>query len=113
MIIHGKERKFLYTVKASEEIGALCGGEIANIGKLLESDNTKKKVNAILDIIQILNKGYEEAKVFEEPGYVADVISKEELKVLPFKVVKELEMEAFMAISDGTETTVETEEEKN
>lgn len=113
MIIRGKERKFLYTIKASEEIGSFCGGNIAKLAELLDSDDTAKRLNAIVNVIQILNKGYEEARAFEEPGYVPDVVTVEELKFLPVKTVKELELEAFAAISGGTETTVEIEEEKN
>ena len=112
MIIYGKERKFLCTVEATEEISNLCkDGNIGNLTELFEGENLSEKLDNIVEIVRSLNKGYEKAKAFEEPGYVADVISREEIKSLPFKTLIDLEAEAIEAISIGMGVTVETEPE--
>ena len=116
MIIHGKERKFLYTVRAAQEIAAICkNGDISNLMELIENSSATGRMGTIVDILCILNKGFEQAREFEEPGYVADFLSKEELECVPLKMLSELEAEAFTAFAEGTKTTVEVEpsSEKN
>lgn len=114
MIIHGKERNFLFTVAASEDIAGLCrGGDLENIGELFEKGTATDRINAIIDVVVILNKGYESAKVFEDPEHVPDVITKEELKAIPMNMLKEIEQEALDSIAIGMGITVETEPEKN
>jgi hypothetical protein len=116
MVVHVKERKFLYTVRAAQEIAALCkDGDISNLMELMETDSLTKRVANIINIICSLNKGYEQAKEFEEPGYTADVITAAELECVPLATLYELEIEALAAFGEGTKTTVEVEpsSEKN
>ncbi len=116
MVVHGKERKFLYTVRAAQEIAALCkDGDISNLMELMENGSATGRMETIINILIILNKGYEQSKEFEEPGYKADFLTKEELECVPLKMLHELEMEAFEAFGEGTKTTVEVEpsSEKN
>lgn len=112
MVVFGKERKFLCTVEATEEISNLCkDGNIANLTELFDGENLSEKLNNIVEIVRSLNKGYEKAKSFEEPGHLPDIITREEIKSLPFKTLVELEAEAIEAISIGMGVTVETEPE--
>lgn len=114
MVIHGKERKFLCTVEAVEEISSICkDGNIENLMELFEEGTVTDKIGKIIDLVCALNKGYEKAKKFEEPGYTPDIITKEELKAIPIKMMTEIQNEALEAISFGLSSTVETEPEKN
>lgn len=116
MVVHGKERKFLYTVRAAQEIAALCkDGDISNLMELIENGSATGRMESIINILCILNKGYEQAKEFEEPGYTADVITAAELECVPLTMLHKLETEAFEAFGEGTKTTVEVEpsSEKN
>ena len=80
---------------------------------LFEKGTATDRINAIIDVVVILNKGYESAKVFEDPEHVPDVITKEELKAIPMNMLKEIEQEALDSIAIGMGITVETEPEKN
>ena len=112
MEIYGKERKFLCTVEATMEISNLCkDGNIENLMDLFDEGNISDKINNIVDIVYFLNKGYEKSKAFEEPGYVADYLSKEAIKTLPLTTLTQIEDEAIEAISIGMGVTVETEPE--
>ena len=114
MIIHGKERGFLCTVEAVEEISKICrDGNIENLLEVFEEGTVTDKINKIIDLVCALNKGYEKNKAFEEPGYTSDIITKEELKAVPIKMMTEIQNEALEAISFGVSATVETEPEKN
>ncbi len=114
MIIHGKERKFLCTVEAVEDISSICrDGNIENLMEVFEEGTVTDKIGKIIDLVLALNKGYEKSKAFEELGYVPDVITKEELKAVPIKMMTEIQNEAIEAISFGMGITVETEPEKN
>lgn len=84
MIIHGKERNFLFTVAASEDIAGLCrGGDLENIGELFEKGTATDRINAIIDVVVILNKGYESAKVLKTRNTFRTLLQRKNSKQFP------------------------------
>lgn len=111
MLVKGREIKFLRTVGAACEIADICiNGDIANIGKLFEG-TTKSRITNMAHIIHSLNEGYEEAKAFDEEGYVANPISVKELMLLDDDTFNALFVEATDAFY-ADKQTVEVEPEK-
>lgn len=114
MIIHGKERKFKLTVGAAIEIAALCPDkDIRNIGTILDDTATLEDSTGLTaDIIIALNRGYEQAKSYEEPGYIADPISKDEILTLETKDLISMRGEAFAAFLADAQVSIEAEPAK-
>ena len=111
MLIKGREIKFLRTVGAACEIADICpNGDMANIGKLFEG-TTKNRITNMAQVIHFLNEGYEEAKAFDEEGYVPNPITVKELMVLDDDTFNELFVEATGAFY-ADKQTVEVEPEK-
>lgn len=111
MLIKGREIKFLRTVGAACEIADICpNGDMANIGKLFEG-TTKNRITNMAQVIHFLNQGYEEAKAFDEEGYVPKPITVKELMTLDEDTFNELFVEATGAFY-ADKQTVEVEPEK-
>lgn len=113
MVIHGKERKFKLTVGASVKIAELCpDGELCRIEELLRAPYAAA-TTSIMQIIAEMNRGYEEAKSYEEPGYAADPITVKELETLTAAELLALQTEALRAFRGDSTPTVEVEPDKN
>lgn len=112
MIVNGKDIRFLRTVKINFDIAKVCpGGKISNIGELFEGEDEETYKNMLM-FIQLLNQGYEDAKHYEDPSHVPDVISVEEMMFLPFDQMNRLFVEATDAFF-GIKQTVEVEPSKS
>lgn len=110
MIIHGKERGFKLTVGASSKISKLCpGGDIKNIGKLFKDIDTATMIDYIAEICSVLSEGYENSKKYEEPGYVPDILSADEVMTLGIDEISELQDEMMTTIEKDMGTTIKTE----
>lgn len=114
MLIHGKERKFKLTVGAAIEIAALCPDkDLRNIGAVLDDTATiAERTDLTAGIIVALNRGYEQARSYEEPGYAADPITRDEILSLDMKALVSLRGEAFAAFLADSQVTVEAEPAK-
>lgn len=112
MKIRGKEIQFLRTVKATSDIASLCPEkDIERIGELFEGDlPTTLETGA--KIIHFLNEGYEMNKHFDDPSYVPQVLSVEEIMYLNENEFTELMQSALKGMTNGTETLIEVEEPK-
>ena len=111
MLIKGREIKFLRTVGAACEIADICpNGDLKNVGKLFEG-TSKTRITNMAHIIHFLNQGYEEAKAFDEEGYVPKPITVKELMTLDEDTFNELFVEATGAFY-ADKQTVEVEPEK-
>lgn len=102
MIIHGKERRFLYTVEAQRMISELCPKkDIRNLGELfdVEKMNPVEILRVTMKLIVILNTGYERARRWNDPGYKPDPITEEELADLTTDELQKAQVEAFRAIN--------------
>ena len=109
MIIHGKERGFRRTVWASVEIAKICPGrDIDKLPDLLRQDHASA-METTAKLISILINADEKAREYEEPGYKADLISADELLMLPDSIFKEVEEEAMKLYNADSQTTVEVE----
>ena len=112
MKIHGKERGFLLTVGASADIAKLCpDGDMSRIGEALEG-GFDKSMGVIMDMMLIMNKGYEQNKMYETPGYEMDLLTKDELMALPLADLMELQNFALAQFKADSAPEIELEEQK-
>ncbi len=110
MVIHGKERSFRLTVGASSKISKLCPGkDIKNIGKLFSGTDTATMIDLVAEICSILSEGHENAKKYEEPGYVPDVLSADEVMTLTLDEISGLQDEMMATIERDMATEIKTE----
>lgn len=114
MIIHGKERNFKMTVAASAAIADLCpDGDISRLDELLNNLRYSDKMMLMAKISVILNRGYEDAAKYENPGYAVDYLCENELLSLGTKEFMDVQTSALSAISSDTQTTVEVDTKKD
>lgn len=109
MQIYGKERKFLLTVGASAEVAKACPGQkLANLSKLFGTGaDDVVSIEGTAALIVALNKGYEMARSFREPGYHPDPLTVDQVLTLDMTTFRELAAEAGKAMAP--ERTIETE----
>lgn len=113
MKIHGREIKFLRTVKATADLAKLCpNGDINRIGELFSEKDISTTIESGAKLIHFLNEGYEMNKQFMEPGYKPNIISVEEIMYLDDATYTSLIQSAMKGLSMGAETTIEVEEPK-
>ncbi len=112
MKVQGREIKFLRTVKANFDIAEICpDGKQDNVDKLWEGDTAEVSMNMIKFII-LMNKGYEEAKHFEDPAYEIHLLDEESLMYMDIADINTLFQEAVDAYI-GIKQTVEVEPSKS
>lgn len=116
MNIKGRERYFLLTVKAANEVGKLCpNGDFNKFGDITEGKTFSEIVKMDLQIAEILINEYEQNKAIENEGYVPDLISLSDMAdssiITPFWI-RTLEREMIQAISRDAFGHIETEETK-
>ena len=114
MVIKGKERNFLLTVQAANEIAEFCPNNDFNRFAEITADKNFSEICAMdLKIAAILINEYEQNKAMENAGYKPDIINLDDLasRVTPFWV-KQLETEIIKAIMRDAFGQIETEETK-
>lgn len=109
MQVYGKERKFLLTVGASAEVAKVCPGQkLANLAKLFgTAADDVVSIEGTAALIVALNKGYEMARSFREPGYRPDPLTVEQVLTLDMATFRALAAEAGKALAPAR--TIETE----
>lgn len=113
MKIRGKERGFELNVQSHDEIEQICEGkDFANFGKLFEGITQGEMIRMDQRIAIILNKGFEDHRAFDHPGYAPEYLTEEDMKFLTLKEIQELEAELLLCVSTGQATTVDAEEPK-
>ena len=113
MKIHGREIKFLRTVKATADLAKLCpNGDINRIGELFGEKDISSTIENGAKLIHFLNEGYEMNKHFNEPEYQPQILSVEEIMYLNDETYTELIQSAMKSIGVGAETTIELEKPK-
>ena len=100
MEIYGKNREFLMTVGASAEVAKACPGQkLANLGQLFKaSSDDVSSIEGTAKLIVALNRGYEMARSFREPGYQPDPLTMEQVMSLDMATFRELAAEAGKAM---------------
>lgn len=112
MQIYGREVGFRFTVGASAKISDLCpDGDITRLGEVLEGQYGKVARDSAA-IIAALSEGYEQARLFEEPGYKPRPITAEEAMSLTMSEFAQLQQAALAAWLADSKPTVEVEPEK-
>ena len=112
MIVHGKTRDFKLTIGASLAIAEICpDGDMERLGEVLTGPYHKVMKNAV-SVILALQKGYEDARAIDEPGYVPDYMTAEEIMALAPDEFKALEQAAISAFKADLSATVDTEFKK-
>lgn len=113
MKIHGKEIKFLRTVKATSDIAKLCpNGDINRIEEVFSEKDIAGTIENGAKLIHFLNEGYEMNKHFEDPSYQPNIISVEEILYLDDATYTKLIQSAMKDLNNGAETSIEVEESK-
>ena len=116
MVIKGRERHFLLTVKAANLIGELCpDNDFNNFTKITEGKTFAEIVEMDLKIAEILINEYEQNQAIENAGYVPDLVKLDDLKdsseITPFWI-RNLETELVTTIKRDAFGQIETEESK-
>lgn len=113
MIIKGKERGFSLTIGATIEIAEFCpGGDISKVAYAITKGGYAKQMSNICKLIVALNRGYEERKAFEDPGYTPDPLTERDVRALTTADLTELQGEAMAAFGRDSASTVETKPPK-
>jgi hypothetical protein len=109
MLVHGREIKFKRTVQATCEIAEICpDGDINKFVELSDLGySTSQKAAAVL--VCALARGYELSRKYEEPGYVPQELTVEEVLSLDIPEYMALVDEAVEVFKQDAKTTVETE----
>lgn len=113
MQIHGREIGMRLTIGATLEIAKLTPHEsIDEIGSLIENSTFAGQMNLIVKFIAAMSRGYENAKQFENKGYVPNPLTEDEILSLDMHTLNALQEAAFAAYKGDSEVTVEAEESK-
>ena len=113
MKIHGREIKFLRTVKATSDLAKLCpNNDIGRIGEVFNEKNISSTLENGAKLIHYLNEGYEMNKHFNEPEYQPQILSVDEIMYLDDTTFQKLLDSAMKSRGAGAETTIEVEEPK-
>ena len=116
MVIKGRERSFLLTIKAANDIAAYCAGSDFNkFASMTDGKTFSEIVEIDLAVAEILINEYEQNKAMENAGYVPDLVKLDDLKnsssVTPFFITN-LEKEIVKTIRRDAFGVIETEETK-
>lgn len=112
MKIHGREVRFLRTVKGVNDIASMCPGhDIAKIDTILQSKDLVQTQNVMAKILVALSEGYEYAKTFEDETYKPRPLTLDEVLYLDHDQFKDLFHEGAEALKGNTQT-VEVEPAK-
>lgn len=113
MNYNGKKIGFKRTVGAISELTKLApDGRIDRLGEVFSQDNLGLTVENGAKLLAILNKWYEKAKAFEEPGYTPDPIPADWFMLLDMEEYTKLMDEAMKKFEEDAKTTVEAVEPK-
>ena len=87
MKIHGREIKFLKTVKGTTDLAKLCPNNNLNlIGEVFNGEDMEAMQNAMGVFIVAMNEGYEYNKMYEQPGYEPNPLTLQEVMYLDHDV---------------------------
>lgn len=119
MKIKNRERKFLLSVKAANEIAKFCpDNDFNKVTQIADNKTFTEIVEIDLKIAEILINEYEQNQAMENEGYVPDLVSLEDLKdsslITPLWI-KNLEKEIVSVVGRdcyGQILTTETPEAK-
>ena len=111
MKVYGREINFLRSVEATIKIADLCPDkDIENVDKLFDGTYQVSQTTAAA-FMAIMSEGFENRKLFEEPGYQPRPLGEKEALSLSTEEFNELFGEAVKAYA-GEKPTVETEVKK-
>lgn len=112
MKVQGREIKFLRTVKTNFDIAEICPEhKLERMGDLFGDDSLESLQNMVKFII-LMNKGYEEAKHYEDPSHEIKLLEEDEMMYMPNDTMNELFQDAVNAFM-GIKQTVEVEPSKS
>ena len=113
MNYNGKKVGFKRTIGAISELTKLApDGRVDRLGEVFSQDNLGITVENGAKLLAILNKWYEKAKSFEEPGYKPDPVPVDWFMLLDMEDFMELMNEAMEQFAEDDKTTVEAIEPK-
>ena len=108
-----REIKFERTVWAEKHLAKLCpNNDIKRMGEIIQSDDFTVQVDAIMNMICIMNEAHERKAHFLDNSYEMHIVTVEELENLSDTELMELSTQAFASFSEDGETTIQTEPKK-
>ena len=109
----GKKIGFKRTVGALTELTKLApDGRADRLGEVFSQDNLGLTVENGAKFLAILNKWYEKARAFEDPGYKPDPVPADWFMLLDMEEYTNLLTEAMKTFEEDGKTTVEAVEPK-
>lgn len=83
MKIHGREIKFMKTVKGTDDLAKLCpNNDLKLIGEVFGGDDMSRMQHAMAVFIVAMNEGYEYNRMYETPGYEPHPLTMDEVMYL-------------------------------
>lgn len=112
MKVHGRNIGFLRTVKLTCELADMCpDGDLSRIGELFAGHMGNVQRNTA-KLIALMNEGYEMSKKFEDPTYVPNPLTEEELLYLDDETFTQLFEEATAVFMEDGKPSVEVQPSK-
>ena len=116
MKIKNRERQFLLSVKAANEVAKFCpNNDFNRFGEITEGKTFTEIVEIDLKIAEIMINEWEQNHAMENEGYVPDMVKLDDLKdsseITPFWI-RNLEKELVATIARDAFGQMETEETK-
>lgn len=111
MKVFGREVRFLRTVEANFKLDEISpGGDMNNLGKMLDDASVSKVLETEAKMIVILNEAFEKRQKFIDPGHESKPITMEEIMMLNDEEFAQLSSECLAAMAG--KQTVELEDAK-
>lgn len=108
-----REIKFERTVWAEKQLANLCPNhDIKRLGEILSDDDFIAQIDAIMDMIIIMNTAYERKAHFLDNTHEINVITKEELEIMTEQDLVELSNVAFADFLEDGKQAIEVEPKK-
>ena len=106
----GKKIGFKRTTGAMRDIVKLCpGGDVKRLTEIFNEENLGASLDGGVQFLCILNKWYEKALAFEDPGYTPDPVPEDFFMMLDMDDFINLINEAMAQFAEDDKTTVQAE----
>ena len=110
----GKKIGFRRTTGAMRDMAKLApGGDVNRFTEIFNEQNLGASIEGGAQFLSILNKWYEKALAFEDPGYTPDPVPEDFFLMLDMEDFTELFNEAMKQFMEDDKTTVQAEAVKD
>lgn len=108
-----REIKFARTVWAERQLAKLCpNNDIKLLGQVITDDDFDRQIEALENMIIIMNEAHERKAHFKDPTHEMQVVTREELENITESELMELSNLAFADFNNDGKTEIITEPKK-